>query len=98
VPAVLGISQDPFIVYSSNIFAILGLRALYFLLAGAMYRLRFLDVGLAAVLVFIGLKMVAGPWVHISTLVSLGVITSILTATTVASLLFPEKGEKKVRL
>lgn len=59
VPAVIGITRDPFIVYSSNIFAILGLRALYFMLAGVMGLFRFLNLGLSAVLVFIGLKMVA---------------------------------------
>jgi tellurite resistance protein TerC len=89
VPAVLGISQDAFIIYSSNIFAILGLRALYFLIAGVMGRLRYLDFGLAVVLIFIGLKMILDRWIHVPTLASLGVITVILVGVTAASLLRP---------
>jgi tellurite resistance protein TerC len=93
VPAVLGISKDPFIVYSSNIFAILGLRALYFLLAGMLNRLRFLNIGLAAILGFIGLKMVVADLVHIPILLSLGVIAIVLMVSIIASLL-AEKREK----
>jgi len=63
IPAVFGITRDPFIVYTSNVLAILGLRALYFLLAGVIDRLRFLDEGLAIVLVFIGGKMIGERWV-----------------------------------
>ena len=62
VPAIFGITKDPFIVFTSNIFAILGLRALYFLLAGVMDMFRYLNYGLAAVLVFVGVKMVAEFW------------------------------------
>ena len=62
VPAIFGISRDPFIIFTSNIFAILGLRALYFLLAGVMDRFRYLSYGLAAVLAFVGLKMIAEWW------------------------------------
>jgi len=95
VPAVLGISKDPFIVYSSNVFAILGLRALFFLLAAILGKLRYLNVGLAAILCFIGLKMIGGKWVEVSTLTSLGVIALILTAAIITSAVWPEKGQNK---
>jgi len=64
VPAIFGVTKDPFIVFTSNIFAILGLRALYFLLAGVMDLFRYLNYGLAAVLIFVGLKMVVDYWAH----------------------------------
>ena len=64
VPAIFGVTKDPFIVFTSNIFAILGLRALYFLLAGVMDMFRYLHYGLAAVLAFVGLKMVAEYWLE----------------------------------
>lgn len=79
VPAVLSISHDPFIVYSSNVFAILGLRALYFVLAGAMTRFIYLRYGLAAILVFVGAKMLIHPWIHVPIWVSLGVIAGLLS-------------------
>jgi tellurite resistance protein TerC len=91
IPAVFGITRDPFIVYTSNVLAILGLRAMYFLLAGLLNRLRYLTVGLSFVLVFIGGKMIADPWVHIPELVSLGAVAGILLVALVASLLFPCK-------
>jgi tellurite resistance protein TerC len=81
-------------VYTSNVLAILGLRALYFLLAGVIDRLRFLDEGLAIVLVFIGGKMIGEPWVHISVGVSLGVVGSVLLIALLASVLLP--GKKKI--
>jgi len=62
IPAVFGVTHDPFIVYTSNVFAILGLRAMYFLLAGVLDRLRYLDQGLAFVLMFIGAKMIGERW------------------------------------
>src|SRR3984957_3603551 len=74
IPAVFGITRDPFVVYTSNVFAILGLRAMYFLLAGVLGRLRYLTAGLAFVLAFIGAKMIAEPWVHISVEMSLGIV------------------------
>lgn len=96
VPAVLAITRDTFIVYSSNAFAILGLRALYFALAGVLPRLRFLHQGLAAILFFVGLKMLASDWIDVSELVSLGVIAAILAITIAASMLLPaaKSGEK----
>lgn len=91
IPAIFGITRDPFIVYTSNVLAILGLRALYFLLAGVIDRLRFLDEGLAIVLVFIGGKMISEPWVHISVAVSLGVVGGVLLIALLASLAIPGK-------
>jgi TerC family integral membrane protein len=95
IPAIFGITQDPFIVYTSNVFAILGLRALYFLLAGVLSRLRFLTVGLALILTFIGAKMIAHKWVDIPEHISLLVVTGILLLALAASLLFPAKTVSK---
>jgi TerC family integral membrane protein len=89
VPAVLAITRNTFIVYSSNAFAILGLRALYFALAGLLPRFRFLHQGLAAILFFVGGKMVLSEWVTVSAPWSLATIAVILAATIAASLLFP---------
>jgi tellurite resistance protein TerC len=91
IPAIFGITRDPFIVYTSNVFAILGLRAMYFLLAGFLKRLRFLTVGLAFVLAFIGGKMMVEPWLHIADHVSLLVVAGILLLAVLTSLLFPER-------
>jgi len=86
IPAVFGITRDPFIVYTSNVCAILGLRAFYFLLAGAFQYFRFLDAGLSAILIFIGGKMLAEPWFHLSTPAALGVISMILAIAIGASI------------
>ena len=94
IPAVFGITRDPFIVYTSNVLAILGLRALYFLLAGVIDRLRFLDEGLAIVLVFIGGKMIGERWLHIPVAVSLGVVGGLLLMALLASVLVPPKKGK----
>lgn len=91
IPAVFGITRDPFIVYTSNVFAILGLRALYFLLAGVLGRMRYLTAGLSCVLVFIGIKMIAEPWLHISVQISLSVVAAILLISLLASLRAPTK-------
>lgn len=93
VPAVLAVSNDLYIVYTSNIFAILGLRALYFVLAGMMSRFRYLDTGLAVILTFIGVKMLISSWYKIPNAVSLGVIAGVLTIAMVVSWLKPEKLE-----
>ena len=85
IPAIFGVTRDPFLVYSSNIFAILGLRALYFVLAGMMDKFVYLKPGVAAILVFVGCKMVGSAWVHVPTLLSLGVILGTLTVAVVAS-------------
>ena len=87
VPAVFGITRDPFLVYTSNVCAILGLRAFYFLLAGALPFFRYLNAGISAVLIFIGGKMLAEPWLHVPTRVSLAVVGAILGAAMAASLL-----------
>ncbi|MDP9354573.1 MAG: TerC/Alx family metal homeostasis membrane protein [Chloroflexota bacterium] len=87
IPAIYAITDDPFIVFTSNIMAILGLRALYFVLAGYLAGLRYLKPGLAAVLVFVGTKMLLVDVYKMPALVSLGVIVSILTVAFVASFL-----------
>lgn len=91
IPAVFGITRDPFIVYTSNVLAILGLRALYFLLTGVIDRLRFLDEGLAVVLVFIGGKMIGERGMHIPVDVALAVVGGVLFIALLASLLIPGK-------
>ncbi len=93
IPAIFGITRDAFIVYTSNVFAILGLRALYFLLSDLLQYLRYLGYGLALVLIFIGVKMVAEPWIHISVYVSLSVVAGILLIATVVSLLAGRRKE-----
>ena len=91
IPAIFGITSDAFIVYTSNVFAILGLRAMYFLLAGVLNRIRFLTVGLAFILSFIGLKMIAHEWIDIPEHISLLVVAGMFAAAVAASLLFPKK-------
>ena len=93
IPAIFGITRDPFIVYTSNVFAILGLRALYFLLVGLLDYFRYLGIGLALILIFIGVKLIAEPWLHISVAYSLGVVGILLLLTIVLSLWAgPKKG------
>ncbi|AQR64636.1 hypothetical protein BXU06_05860 [Aquaspirillum sp. LM1] len=91
IPAIFSVTQDPFIVMTSNIFAILGLRALYFLLADIADRFHLLKYGLAAVLTFIGMKMLLLEVFHIPVVVSLAVVFLLLTASIVASLLVSRK-------
>lgn len=92
IPAIFAVTTDPFIVYTSNVFAILGLRSLYFALAGVMDKFHYLKIGLGVVLTFVGVKMLLAhtAW-KIDTLVSLGVIVFTLTASVVLSLLRPKK-------
>ena len=94
IPAVLGITRDPFLVYTSNIFAMLGLRSLYFVLAGVIDRFRFIRPGLAVILIFVAAKMLLENWVHVSAGVSLAVIASVLTTAVVASLVIPASRSK----
>jgi tellurite resistance protein TerC len=94
IPAIFGITRDPFIVYTSNVFAILGLRSMYFLLAGVLGRLRYLTAGLSFVLAFIGAKMIVEPWVHISVEISLGVVGGILLVALAASLMVKPKSKQ----
>jgi tellurite resistance protein TerC len=91
IPAVLAITQDRFIVYTSNIFAIMGLRALYFALRGAIDLFHHLHYGLSAILVFVGLKMILSEFLHIPTLVALGVVGGVLALSIVASVIWPDK-------
>ncbi|WP_396627422.1 TerC family protein [Luteitalea sp.] len=90
IPAIFAVTQDPFIVYTSNVFAILGLRALYFLLAGVVHKFHFLKLGLSAILVFVGVKMLIVDLYKVPIGVSLGIIATTLAASVVASLLFPK--------
>jgi len=91
IPAVLAITTDPFIVFTSNIFAILGLRSLYFLLASMLGNFRFLHFGLAAVLLFVGAKMIGADLIEVPIGLSLGVVGGLLVISVGASLLFPSK-------
>lgn len=91
IPAVMGVSRDPFVILTSNIFAILGLRALYFLLAGILHKFRYLKAGLAIVLAFIGGKMLLLPFNYqVPIQISLSVVLGIIGLSVVASLLVPE--------
>ena len=90
IPAVFAITLNPFIVYTSNIFAILGLRALYFLLAGVVHKFHYLKMGLSAVLVFVGAKMLLMDIYHISTPLSLVMVAVLIGGSVGASLAFPK--------
>ncbi|MPS71595.1 MAG: TerC/Alx family metal homeostasis membrane protein [Chryseobacterium sp.] len=94
IPAIFAISKDPFILYTSNIFAILGLRSLYFLLSNFIYMFSKLPYGLAVILSFIGVKMLISPWYHISSPVSLGIVGGILILSVVISIMFPDKEDE----
>jgi len=96
IPAVLAISQDPFIVYTSNVFAILGLRALFFAVAGAMELFQYLSYGLSAILVFIGIKMVVADVFPIPVGVALGVVAGILLISVGASLWMRRRSRAEV--
>jgi tellurite resistance protein TerC len=91
VPAILAITRDPFIVYTSNIFAVMGLRALYFALAGVIQKFYYLNYGLAAILAFLGFKMLVTDFLEIPVAVSLGVVGGILVIAALGSFLRPGK-------
>jgi TerC family integral membrane protein len=93
IPAVFGVTRDPFIVFTSNIFAILGLRALYFLLAGLMHKFHYLSYGLGLVLIFVGAKMLVQRWYDIPVELSLAIVLGVLTVSIVVSLLRPAPPE-----
>jgi tellurite resistance protein TerC len=95
IPAVFGVTRDPFIVFTSNICAILGLRALYFLLAGTLQYFQYLDEGLALTVMFIGAKMLAAPWVLISTGVALAVVAGIIALSILISIIKANMQTKK---
>jgi tellurite resistance protein TerC len=94
IPAIFAISNDPFILYTSNIFAILGLRALFFLLDNFIHLFSKLTYGLAFILSFIGIKMIISPFYHIESVYSLMVIGGILVLSVIASIMFPNKDEE----
>jgi tellurite resistance protein TerC len=92
IPAIFAITRDPFIIYTSNICAVLGLRALYFLLANVVDKFVYLKLGLSLVLIFIGAKMMLEHFIHIPISASLGVVAAVLVASIVASLRWPREG------
>jgi tellurite resistance protein TerC len=89
IPAVLAITLNAFIVYTSNVFAILGLRSMFFAVSGLMKVFRFLHTGLALILILVGLKMVVGDYFQVSTLVTLAVVAGVLAVSVVASVVYP---------
>jgi tellurite resistance protein TerC len=89
IPAIFAVTTDPFLVYTSNVFAILGLRSMYFLLAGIIHKFVYLKYGLSAILTFVGVKMLIVNWYHVPIPVSLGFIILALATTIAASFLFP---------
>ena len=91
IPAIFGITRDPFIVFTSNIFAILGLRSMYFLLAAVVEKFYLLKYGLAIILSFIGVKMLGEAWFHIDILISLAVVVGTLALSIIASLIWQER-------
>lgn len=95
IPAIFGITTDPFIMFTSNIFAILGLRSLYFVILKAHKYFAYLPIGLAVILIFIGLKILLERIIDISIFTSLGVVGGIIAVYVIASLLFPPKNNKK---
>jgi tellurite resistance protein TerC len=92
IPAIFAVTRDPFIIYTSNICAVLGLRALYFLLANVVDKFVYLKLGLSLVLIFIGAKMMLEHFIHIPISASLGVVAAVLVASIVASLRWPREG------
>jgi tellurite resistance protein TerC len=90
IPAIFAVTTEPFLVFTSNIFAILGLRSMYFLLAAVVHRFHLLKYGLAVILVFVGAKMLLERFLHVPILLSLGVIVSVLAASIAASLIWPK--------
>ncbi|MDP3478520.1 MAG: hypothetical protein Q8R88_02020, partial [Desulfoprunum sp.] len=96
IPAVLALSKDPFIIYTSNVFAILGLRSLFFTISGLMKLYHLLHYGLAAILSFVGVKMLIEDFFHIPIAASLSVIASILVVSIVMSIIWPDKEDGEV--
>ena len=92
VPAVFAVTREPLIVYTSNVFAILGLRSMYFAVAGAMDLFEYLHYGLAAVLVLVGAKMLASHYYKVPTVVALGTVAGVIAVSVVASVVWPRKG------
>lgn len=95
IPAIIAITRDPFIIITSNIFAILGLRALYFSLAGIVDLFVYLKYGVAIILFYVGIKMMISDIYHIPTIISLGIIIALLAGSVILSLVYPDKSAKK---
>ncbi len=95
IPAVIAITRNEFIVFTSNIFAILGLRSLYFAVSGVMQLFRYLNIGLAVILVFVGFKMIASGYVSVPIHLSLGIIGAVLAASILASVMIPQARKEK---
>jgi tellurite resistance protein TerC len=95
IPAVIAITRNEFIVFTSNIFAILGLRSLYFAVSGVMQLFRYLNIGLAVILCFVGFKMLVSHWVKVEIHISLGIIGTVLAASILASVLIPQNRKEK---
>jgi tellurite resistance protein TerC len=98
IPAAFAVSDETFIVYSSNVFAVLGLRALYVVLVGALSKLRYLKYGLAAVIAFAGGKMLAAPWITLTPLASVLVIATVIGAAVAASVVAARRGRGEVSI
>ncbi|TMQ12705.1 MAG: TerC/Alx family metal homeostasis membrane protein [Deltaproteobacteria bacterium] len=97
IPAAFAVSEEPFVIYSSNVFAVLGLRALYVVLFGALAQLRYLKYGLSAVLAFAGARMLAAPWIAIGPLVSVGAIAVMIGAAMLASVIAARRERTSAR-
>jgi tellurite resistance protein TerC len=97
IPAIFGVTRDPFIVYTSNIFAVMGLRSLYFLLAAVVARFHLLKYGLAAILTFVGFKMLVERWLEIDIALSLAIIVSVLAISIIASLVWTQDRQREPR-
>ena len=95
IPAILAITSDPFLVFSSNIMAILGLRSMYFLVSRMLAKFRFINYSLAVILAFVGLKMLLANYIHLAEWISLTVILLALVTGVLASVLIPEKKKKE---
>lgn len=94
IPAIFAVTTDPFLIFTSNVFAILGLRSLYFVLRGAIDKFHYLKLGLAAVLTFVGAKMLLGYWFHLPIQISLAIIGGLLAVSVLASLLRPRPADE----
>ena len=94
IPAILAITSDPYIVFTSNVFAILGLRSLYFALNGIMEMFEYINYALSGILVFVGIKMIIAPWFHFPIILSVVIIFTLLISSIVASIYFPRKKSK----
>jgi tellurite resistance protein TerC len=97
IPAIFGVTRDPFLVFTSNIFAVLGLRSMYFLLAAVVDRFYLLKYGLATILTFVGLKMLLEHFVQLDVLVSLAIVLGVLLTSVLASLVIPQRGPSVVQ-